>query len=125
MKTKSEKVIGIKPKPTLPASKVRRRRLCPIPPNAVEWLRLCKANGSVSPVIKPTQVIVPLSETAGVKWGSDILRHSAASYLLAEHQDAPKVAMWLGNSPGILLNHYFQLVSPEDCAAFWSITPTL
>ena len=56
-------------------------------------------------------------------WPQDCLRHTAASFMIAQHRDAGFVADCLGNSPGILLRHYRELVSAEDCAAFWSISP--
>ena len=52
-------------------------------------------------------------------WPKDVLRHTAASYLLALHGDVGKVAMMLGNSPNILLTHYHEPVCETDCAAFW------
>ncbi len=41
----------------------------------------------------------------------------------ALHQDAGKVVLMLGNSPAILLKHYRELVTPEECEAFWAILP--
>lgn len=54
-------------------------------------------------------------------WPADVLRHTAASYLLAKHGDVGKVANWLGNSPNILLNHYHEPVTKEACQAFWTL----
>ena len=53
----------------------------------------------------------------------DILRHTAASYWLAEWRDAGKVAHELGNSAGILLRHYRGVVTEEDTERFWAIRP--
>jgi hypothetical protein len=33
------------------------------------------------------------------------------------------VALWLGNSPRILLRHYHELVPPVECVAFWELRP--
>lgn len=104
------------------ASKVRRRRIVPLSENAVAWLKLCaqhkKPIGS-----KRGKWMRAMQLITGLKWHPDILRHSAASYLLAKHEDVSKVSRWLGNSPEILLRHYAELVSAEDSAAFWSIVP--
>jgi hypothetical protein len=54
-------------------------------------------------------------------WPTDLLRHTAASYLLALHKDAGKVANMLGNSPQILLSHYHDPVTEADCKAFWQL----
>jgi hypothetical protein len=52
-----------------------------------------------------------------------VLRHTAASHWLAAWQDAGKVAHELGNSAGILLRHYRELVPRAESEKFWSITP--
>lgn len=56
-------------------------------------------------------------------WPQDVLRHSAASYMLAFHRDAGRVAYWLGNSPTILMRHYCELVPAEEAERFWKIRP--
>jgi integrase len=104
------------------ASKVRRRRLIQAQPIAVHWLsKAPKQQGAVAPLshVRPRRRIE--RALGWERWPHDLLRHTAASYLLALHRDAGKVAMMLGNSPGILLNHYHELVSPEDCARFWAL----
>jgi integrase len=55
------------------------------------------------------------------KWPADLLRHTAASYLLELRDDTASVARHMGNSVQILMAHYIVPVSPEDCAAFWSL----
>jgi integrase len=107
------------------ASKVRRRRIVPIPPMVISWLRLCDTAAPMGPTKTPTRPVAKLAKMVGVKWSHDIMRHTGATYLLARYEDAPRVALWLGNSPSILLTFYYQLIRPEDCLAFWSITPTL
>jgi hypothetical protein len=57
------------------------------------------------------------------RWPQDVLRHTAASNLLAFHQDAGKVAAFLGHSAGILLRHYKALVFREDADAWMRIMP--
>lgn len=109
------------------ASKVRRRRTVPLNATALAWLRLRKLG-------KPTANIAPnkttlrrhrraLRDAAGIVWVQDILRHTAASYLLQQHEDAPRVAHWLGHSPRTLENDYKDLVNPADCKKFWALTP--
>jgi len=61
----------------------------------------------------------------GGKWPADILRHTAASYLLAKYQDVGKVAMMLGNSPQILLRHYHDPVTKEESKKFWEECQTM
>jgi hypothetical protein len=58
-------------------------------------------------------------------WPKDILRHTAASMLMATWEDEGKVAATLGNSPSILHAHYRELVTKEQAKRFWGISPEL
>jgi hypothetical protein len=58
-----------------------------------------------------------------VAWPSNALRHSYASYALAQWPDAAALALEMGNSPAVILRHYRSLVKPAAAAAFWKITP--
>jgi integrase len=108
------------------ASKVRRRRIMELEPNALAWLRLAHECDARLPVGRMTRrrYLDYAERWLGFEtWPQDCLRHSAASYLLAKHKNAPLVANRLGNSPAILMRHYQELVTSDDCTAFWSITP--
>ncbi len=104
--------------------KTRRRRLVKLEPLAVTELRKHPLrSGSVAPSAatiarwrKRARRALGLS-----RWPQDLLRHTAASYLLALHGDAGKVATMLGNSSGVLLTHYHEPVKNGDCAHFWSV----
>lgn len=105
-------------------SKVHSRRIVPIPENARQWLKLAQRHGAALPFCKSSRKRYLKRLRAVLEfpaWPQDILRHTAASYLLAREQDAGRVALWLGNSPRILLKHYHSLV--YDAPAFWSLTP--
>lgn len=101
-------------------SKVRHRRISPLSDNAVEWLRL---GGELPWETAHRTMYRGIKEAAGIRWTHDVLRHTAASYLLEQQQDAAKVALWLGNSPQILFSHYRNLVTKSDAEAFWKIIP--
>lgn len=108
------------------ASKVRRRRIVHLMANAVEWLKVAKELEPEIPLAFSTRRKAMRSIKQAMDWKSwpkDILRHTAASNLLAHCQDAGKVAHELGNSVGVLLTHYKELVTKEQAEAFWSITP--
>lgn len=64
-------------------------------------------------------------ELIGGKWDQDILRHTAASYLLARHGDAGKVSTMLGNSPKILLKDYNNPRAVADHDKFWQLMLTI
>ncbi len=109
-------------------SKIRRHRLIDLSlcPPAVEWLRIAKALKSPLPLPYATRrrYLRGLRNFLGLKrWPQDILRHTAASNLLAHHQDAGKVAAFLGNSAGILLRDYKALIFKEDAAKFMGLLP--
>lgn len=103
--------------------KVRKhRRVVHLEPIAIELL---KAHPVKSGLVAPSKSTVrrwkrKARKTIGYKkWPQDILRHTAASFLIALHDDAAKVARLLGNSPHILLTHYVVPVTKEDCLKFW------
>jgi integrase len=109
------------------ASKVRRRRIMELEPNALAWLKLaheCDARLPVGRMTRRRYLDYAERWLGFDTWPQDCLRHTAASYLLARHKNAPLVANRLGNSPSILLRHYQELVTAEDCATFWSISPS-
>ncbi len=108
------------------ASKVRQRRIVHLMPSAREWMQLALKAKSRLSLSQPTRrrFLRRLRDYLGFKsWPKDVLRHSAASYWLAECQDAAKVALELGNSVGVLLRHYRELVTKEDAERFWEIRP--
>lgn len=108
------------------ASKVRQRRIVELHPAALYWLSTARQVGADlgAPHVSRRRFIRALrGKLELARWPQDILRHTAASYLLAEHQDAGRVARMLGNSPGILLRHYQELVTKQQAKAFWSIAP--
>jgi integrase len=89
--------------------KTRRRRLVPLPEIAVRLLGNVPAQ-CCGPVAPSHSTVRRWKRRAaqsilGGKWLADIFRHTAASYLLAKHEGAGKVALWLGNSSKILLTH--------------------
>lgn len=105
--------------------KVRRhRRIVPLEPIAVKLLADCPSKiGKLSPSLGTVNNWHQKARTmlGFTKWPTDLLRHTAASYLLAKYHDAPKVAMMLGNSPAILLTHYHEPVSEADQKTFWTL----
>ena len=104
--------------------KTRRNRLVPLEPIVVDYLRDYPQD---SERVAPSRSTVRrwLRKTGrnilGGNWHADVLRHTAASYLLARHQDPNKVAFWLGNSPQILMTHYHEPVTAETSERFWNL----
>lgn len=106
-------------------SKVRRQRIVPLHKTAVAWLRTLKFKAK-DPICPPEVTLRrhrrKLRKALG-KWPQDVLRHTAASYLLCLHKDAAAVAHQLGNSVRILETNYKTPVADDDCKAFWALTP--
>lgn len=109
------------------ASKVRRRRIVHLRDNAVVWMAFARETGAELPFCLNARVTLlrRCAKLLGFEngWHQDMLRHTAASYWLAATRDCGYVASQLGNSPAILLIHYYELVTAESAAAFWRITP--
>lgn len=105
-------------------AKTRRRRIVPLHAKAVALLQAFPLrSGPVAPSHSTVRRFQRRARMAlGLKaWPADLLRHTAASYLLALHGDAGKVATMLGNSSGVLLTHYHDPVRAEDCGLFWRL----
>ncbi|MBM3836129.1 MAG: hypothetical protein FJ403_23280 [Verrucomicrobia bacterium] len=110
------------------AAKVRERRLVQLHPTGKAWLKTLNV-GPASEFIAPSKSTIKrnrarICEAAQIEWHQDILRKTAASYLLAFHRNAHDVAQMLGNSARILEENYKDIVAPEDCKRFWALTPT-
>lgn len=103
-----------------------RRRIVHLRPTAVAWLRVAKRLKAELPIPHATRRRY-LRALRGYlrfeQWPQDVLRHSAASYWLAEIQDAAKVALELGNSVGVLLRHYREIVHRDEAKRFWNLIP--
>ena len=58
-----------------------------------------------------------------VPWPHNATRHSFVSYHLSHFQSAAKTALEAGHSEAMLFGHYRELVTEQDAAEFWSLTP--
>lgn len=58
-----------------------------------------------------------------VKWKSNALRSSYASYRFALTNDAGRVAGELGNTPAVVHKHYRELVKPKEAEKWFGILP--
>jgi integrase len=126
---------------TIDKSKVRgdgRWRILELPDNLVEFLKISKdAKGKfkfqhrdrtrlhrgLTKAIFSDKRKAYFAAKWGTRWPHDIVRHTGASYLVALHQDEPKVALMMMTSVGMLRKHYRNLVTPEDARAYFEMTP--
>ena len=105
-------------------AKTKARRLVPILPNLRAWLEpMKKEQGRVCFLRNLHLRLTYFGEKSGVGWKQNALRHSFASYRLAEIQDAAKVALEMGNTPDKLFRHYRELVTPEAAKEWFAIIP--
>jgi hypothetical protein len=70
-------------------------------------------------------VVMQIWKAIGLaKWPNNGLRHSFASYHLAKHQDALRLALDMGHvNAHIIFSHYREIVTPEEAEFYWQIFP--
>ena len=108
-------------------SKTSRRRVNPIPDNAMEWLRLCKGTGSIAPPDykqRMKRLRQRAKEALKIPYPNNAARHCFCSYHIALNGNAIKTAMILGHtSPVRLYATYLEFVKAIDADAYWNIVP--
>ena len=121
-------------------AKTASRRIVPIHDNLAAWLtpyadRRGKvwANSSVTFINRERQTAAATAILAdeakgtaaqpAVKWQHNGLRHSYASYRVAQLGDAGRVAGELGNSAAVVHKYYRELVKPADAGRWFNIKP--
>ncbi len=108
-------------------AKTASRRIVPLLPALRSWLQpLAKTSGPLWHYGKLEGFLNAWSKYKPIlplKVPTNALRHSYASYRLAEVNDAQKVALEMGNSPRKLFENYRQLVTPAAAAKWFAILP--
>lgn len=111
-------------------SKTGRRRIIDIEPNLSAWLKRHIARGgstrgTVTPLVNLRTNLRTIRAAAKIKeWTQDIMRHSYASYWLAEHSDINRLTLQMGHeNPDMLWKHYHKASKKKDAALYWVITP--
>jgi integrase len=105
-------------------AKTKARRLVPITENLKLWLApFRKEQGPVCRLNNQSGTLHYIGEKSGLGWRQNALRHSYASYRLAEIQNAAQVSLEMGNSPAKLFKHYRELVTPDQAKEWFSILP--
>ena len=95
----------------------------PILDNLKAWLQpIAKAAGPV--VEKELRYSHEAArQRAGIKWQTNCMRHSFASYRLAATQNAPQTALESGHNQAVLFRHYREVIRPAIAERFFSIRP--
>lgn len=114
-------------------AKTASRRLVPLLPAAKKWLQsVRKESGYVvgyrrNDVLSQARQrycktgIVQDGKVVEFKWKPNALRHSYASYRLANIKDAARVALEMGNSPAMLFRNYRELVTEKQAKEWFAI----
>jgi len=107
-------------------TKIGQRRLVPILPHRAQWLApYVQASGWVW-LYSSSQLSNQkgqLAQEAGIKWKHNALRHSFASYRLAQIQNANQVDLETGHSVKVLFTNYRELVTPDEAKRWFEIAP--
>jgi integrase len=106
-------------------AKSARRRIVPIQPNLTAWLQPYSGmTGPVVPAGARRKLARVRKATKLTRWPNNGLRHSFASYRLAEINNAPHVSVELGHtSPQMLYGTYRELVLPTEAERYWKVEP--
>ena len=111
-------------------SKTGRRRIIDMEPNLVAWLNHYIAKGRetvghVTPTSNLRNRLRSVRDVAGLnKWTQDVMRHSYASYWLAEHGDINRLTLQMGHeSADMLWKHYNRASKRKDATIFWAVMP--
>jgi len=104
-------------------AKTAQRRLVPISANLAAWL--APHSKTAGPVVTSArEQRKKTCKAAKITWPANGLRHSFASYRLADSKDAATTAADLGHSsPVMLYKHYRELVSPDEATKWWQVIP--
>jgi integrase len=110
---------------TAKKAKSARRRFVRIKPNLAKWLQpYQQLSGNVTPP-EYRELLDAARGSAGIEqWPHNALRHSFASYHLAQFKDAAALALELGHTnSNLVFQHYRQLVAPKQATRYWKIAP--
>ena len=118
-------------------AKTASRRLVPLLPSLAAWLLpLRRKSGRVAGYMRNNGLSLARQrfcksgikegrEVSAFTWKPNALRHSYASYRLADIKDAARVALEMGNSPSMLFRNYRELVTEKQAAEWFSVLPKL
>ncbi len=103
-------------------AKTATRRLVPILPNLLEWLKPYQGrSGRLFTSRRDIDRAIAFAKSSQIDWPNNALRHSYATYRLAITADAARVALEMGNSPQKLIRNYRELADESEAEAWFSI----
>jgi integrase len=87
------------------------------------WRERNATGECVPPISSLGNLARDLSRASGVPWKFDALRHSYASYRLAELHNIDKLSDEMGNSPKMIRNHYLDRKRPDEAKTWFALRP--
>lgn len=101
------------------ASKIRQRRVVHLHKQAIDWLKRCEPKHFGLTRVTRRRWQRKLRVELGLeKWPQDVLRHTFASFTMAEVQDAGRVAAEMGNSVSVLMRSYRELMTKQTAKQY-------
>jgi integrase len=105
-------------------AKTATRRLVPIQPNLMQWLAPFRGSqGKLFRTRRDSDRAIAFAKEQGIDWPDNALRHSFATYRLAQTADAARVALEMGTSVQKLMENYRELADEQDAQAWFGIAP--
>lgn len=115
-------------------TKTAKRRLVDVKEPLRSWLERFFPFATSGPIVQPnfwkrvrdyrTELGNAADDHEAIPWIGDGLRHTFASYSLAESNDSAATARALGHSDtAMLFAHYAEVATPEDAKEFFALTP--
>ncbi len=109
-------------------TKTNQRRIVEISDNLLEWLKpyiseKLKAGLVFKSKCALRTALEKFRQANNITWIDNGLRHSSASYHLAQSQNANLTAERMGHSVSMLKKHYMGLVRPKEAKTYWNIYP--
>jgi integrase len=107
------------------SAKTASRRLVTMQPNLLAWLGPYRGlHGPICPLDRYNRFVTDRRKAGLFHWPPNALRHSFASYHLAQFKNAPATSLELGHvTPQLVFRHYRELVTPAEAEKFWRIAP--
>jgi integrase len=103
------------------------RRHVELSDNLIAWLQPYKVEkGPIVPMKAFRERFSELAKASGLSpWPTDVLRHSFASYWLANHKNEATLKFIMGHhlTSDVLRKHYLNVVTPQDAERYWAIIP--
>src|SRR5258708_846983 len=98
-------------------------RLVALAPAAVEWLLICRnRTGRVTENLAVDR-IRDIARLAKFELPQNCFRHSFISHRVSNTVNVSETALEAGNSPQIIFRHYRELITKEEGAAWFEISP--